>query len=548
MFRLARPFAVFLLVVILCQWLTGVYGKLLDGSHDEASHYLTSLLVRDYLAGGLSWHPLRYAENYYLHYPKIALGHWPPVFYLLNGLWLLAFPFGSGSLFALLAVTTAGLTTRIFLYVKRDAPEWAAWLVGLLFLTLSPVYSSFIQLMSELVLAWLVLEAWLAFSRWMQAPTIARGVGFSLWSSLALLTKALGAGLAFLPPAALLLASRRNLLLKPSLILSGCLVAAAVAPWYFLAPGARHEASGHKFAGLLGVNPPARVASDAAEQRGLPIHLTELAYRAERSLRAVPLLFRWLGPVLLLSLLGIWRSARLGDADALAVAGLLLAYLVFRFVLVSAAWEPRMLIPLLAPCLCFVWAGRAYFSFPHASAVLAALLICTGGYNLHAGHRPVGHPAGEAAAWIASSSSAKYPAILVSGSGALEGSITAAVADCDRQRPSRYVVRASKLLSVSSWASDVYLPKANTEDEVLRSLDSVPIDLVVLSPLTPRSMPHSVLLDHTVRANPGRFRRVQLRDQSLEIYEMVRREDAPPNSAPKIDMFLFGLGRSLSTQ
>ena len=54
---------------------------------DEAAHFVTGLMVHDFIAG-MDWSsPVEYAENYYLHYPKVALGHWPPAFYLLQAMW-----------------------------------------------------------------------------------------------------------------------------------------------------------------------------------------------------------------------------------------------------------------------------------------------------------------------------------------------------------------------------------------------------------------------------------------------------------------------------
>ncbi len=546
--RKARPFAAFLLVVLVFQWLAGAYTKLLDGNYDEASHYLTSLLVRDYLAAGLPGNPLHYAENYYLHYPKIAIGHWPPVFYLLNGVWLLLLPFGPGSCFVLLALTTAGLAARIYAYIRRNAPEWAAWMPSLLFLSLSPVIASSVELMSEILLAWLALESCWAFSAWMKSPTAIVGARFAVWYSLAILTKVIGAGLAFLPPCAILISGRYRLLAKPTLYLAGILVAATVGPWYTLAPGARHEASGHKFAGLLGVNLPTKSATENAAKFDVAVEIAELFYRAHRSLLAVPILLRWLGPILIVSILGAWRAARTGDADAQAVLGVLFGFLVFRFVLVSAAWEERMVLPLVPPLLCFAWAGRTCFTFRHASACLVLLVACTGGYNLAAAPRHTGSPAGEAAAWISASSPETYRTILISSDAAEEGALAARIADCDRHRPSRYVVRASKLLALTSWGADVYVPKATDEDAVLKALDAVPVDLVVLQPLRSNSAFHEHLMDRTVQHHPGRFRRVPLRDSSLAVFEVVGRQGPRPVGDPKIDMFLFGLGRNLSTQ
>ena len=41
---------------------------------------MNALVLRDYIREGLSQNPLRFAEDYYRHYPKIAPGMWPPLF------------------------------------------------------------------------------------------------------------------------------------------------------------------------------------------------------------------------------------------------------------------------------------------------------------------------------------------------------------------------------------------------------------------------------------------------------------------------------------
>src|SRR4051794_28093637 len=74
----------FLAVTVLLQWLSGTYQSDFGGYADEPAHYVTGLMVHDYIATGFPGRPQQYAENYYLHYPKVALGHWPPVFYLMQ--------------------------------------------------------------------------------------------------------------------------------------------------------------------------------------------------------------------------------------------------------------------------------------------------------------------------------------------------------------------------------------------------------------------------------------------------------------------------------
>ena len=78
-------------ITVLLQWASGTYHSDFGGYPDEPGHYVTGLMVRDYIAAGFPDSPSRFAENYYLHYPKVAIGHWPPVFYSIQAAWMLIF-------------------------------------------------------------------------------------------------------------------------------------------------------------------------------------------------------------------------------------------------------------------------------------------------------------------------------------------------------------------------------------------------------------------------------------------------------------------------
>ena len=55
---------------------------------------------------------MEFAENYYVHYPEVALGHWPPTFYVVQALWTLPFFASRGSVILLMSVLTAILARR----------------------------------------------------------------------------------------------------------------------------------------------------------------------------------------------------------------------------------------------------------------------------------------------------------------------------------------------------------------------------------------------------------------------------------------------------
>src|ERR1700686_1788292 len=82
---------VFFGATVLLQFLSGAYRAEFSGYPDESAHYVTSLMVRDFIVSLQYTEPMQFANDYYLHYPKVALGHWPPFFYALGGIWMLLF-------------------------------------------------------------------------------------------------------------------------------------------------------------------------------------------------------------------------------------------------------------------------------------------------------------------------------------------------------------------------------------------------------------------------------------------------------------------------
>ena len=81
---------IFGVLIVGLQIYGGAYQAEYDGHPDEAAHFVSSLLVRDYI-GQWPWpDPLPWAIQYYIHYPKVAIGHWPPGYYIIQaGWWLL---------------------------------------------------------------------------------------------------------------------------------------------------------------------------------------------------------------------------------------------------------------------------------------------------------------------------------------------------------------------------------------------------------------------------------------------------------------------------
>ena len=132
--RRLTVFAGLALLAVLLQSAGGAYEVERGAYSDEAAHFLNGLLLREYLTEGIGTHPVRFAEDYYVSYPKIAPLAWPPFFHVLLGLFLLPpWPPQSAALF-LVALITAYAAWRLATIVSSYAPFVVALAISVLFL------------------------------------------------------------------------------------------------------------------------------------------------------------------------------------------------------------------------------------------------------------------------------------------------------------------------------------------------------------------------------------------------------------------------------
>ncbi|MDZ4289338.1 MAG: hypothetical protein U0984_15335 [Prosthecobacter sp.] len=116
----AAAFVLMLALAVIAVWAGGGWLSDAAGDPDEPAHAVTSLLVRDFLAGEDWAHPAAFGKEYYKNFPKIAMGHYPPVYYLVAGLVLLLWP-KIGALLVLQAALLAALGTLVFVAARRIA-------------------------------------------------------------------------------------------------------------------------------------------------------------------------------------------------------------------------------------------------------------------------------------------------------------------------------------------------------------------------------------------------------------------------------------------
>ncbi len=493
----------FFTAVLALNVIGGAFDSDLGGDPDEAAHAVTALMVRDYVAGHLGEHPMRFAEGYYERFPKIALGHYPPLFYVVAGVWML--PLVSMTSLLILEAICAGLLAMMTFVVLRSRVGGAAAVTGGLLMVLLPTIQKLSQhVMSDVLLGlFCLLAAWI-WSAYLDKPSWFRALAFGVVATAAILTKGSGMLLGLLPPVATVLAGRWRLFFKPSLWLAAVPVVLVAGPWMLY--------------------------STQISKEGMTL-LSPLEYfwqAAPYYITALPHVFGW--GLLLLAGAGLagmltdaFRERRLDALDS-SLAGLAVGSLAV-LLLIPVGLTTRYLLPLI-PWIIYLAArgaagigtrlgGRAWL----APVVLAA----TATVAIDFPKKEVSG-FGEAVAWVRRDvpESADHPWI-VSSDPRGEGAIVAAAAfgEANRVETTRRVFRAGKELAASDWMGRDYEAKFDSPEALLDHLEqeSIRVAFVDLSAGEEARLPHERLLERALSREGSGWKLV--RNQPV-----VRRSDS----------------------
>jgi hypothetical protein len=491
--RRARDAAVLLallLVVLAVQARAGSFtAELTD--YDEPAHFISGLVVRDYLASGFDTAPIAYVRDYYSSYPKIAIGNWPPLFYMMQGAWLLLTPAQPASVRLLMSLITAILAWLVFLVLRRELDTAHATFGAGLVALLHPVPLFAGMVMLENLVALLAAVAVAFWVRYMDRPDTRRALAFAAAAAVAVLTKGNALFLALVPPLSIAIGRRWDLMRSRRLMIAALLVLLVVGPWlwYFL---------GAVVSGWQQALPSPQFIGAALAQYGRT-------------------LLRVLGIAGALTLaLGVWARvrprARAGGTIWTAAAATIVAVVLFH-VLVPAGIDSRHLISAYPALAMFVAAGAFTLSGWLRARVgaKAATSIVLGGlslaFALEAIRLPGPSPSGyrQAAAIVLDHAGDATPttSLIVAGAAG-EGSFIVEIAVRDRDRPSHTVWRGSKLLSQSTWAGRGYRLRADDDAAALTLLDQAGIRYIVFD-RSAVQLRHLRQLMRIVEEHPARF-------------------------------------------
>lgn len=490
--RVLPAFLLFYAVTVALQWRGGAYQSEFGDGPDESSHYVTGLMVRDYIAALAPASPMTYARNYYLHYPKVALGHWPPFFYLVQALWTLPFSGSRTSFFLLAAVLTALLAVTLCEVIRRYFSAKAGMAIGLLLISIPLVETQSRTVMAEILVALLVFWGTLCWGEYLDRPGWSCAAWFGIWSSLAVLTKGTGLVLALVPVMSLLLTRRFRLVAKLSFWLPAIMVLVLCGPWYLLAPGARHESF--------------------IRYGGLGFTLDHLRRMPRDWLQAIGIALVPFAVIGLAAWLVRFRRERNGEGTWISAVSLLISIAAFRWV-VAVSTEFRHMSLALPAVLMFVGAGVATVlawrplagiaARRKGQALAAAFAIV---FSMHAFRMPpkTCHGFSELAEDLLARSELRNSVFLVSSDATGEGMFIAEVAMREK-RPGHIVLRASKMLASSDWMGRRYRLRYQTATDQMRFLEEIPAGIVVIDLSAHPESEHQRLLRRTIQAYPERW-------------------------------------------
>jgi 4-amino-4-deoxy-L-arabinose transferase-like glycosyltransferase len=458
-------FAVLLRIIVTLQILGGAYASGFGGSADEPAHLVTALMVRDFIAGLDYRHPWQFAQLYYYHYPKVAIGWWPPVYYGALGIWFLIFGASRGTAIMFIAVVAAANATLIYLAGKRLIGRWAGVLAAVLFIASPLVQESSTRVMTEHLVTLAMLISTLSFARFIRTERIGDSLAFGVVAALAILIHGNAWALGLVPGLTIALTNRWYLLRRSELWLSATPVLVACVPWYVLAHSSAAGREG-SFASLL---------IDAAPSYAWSIYL------------GVGFL------VLILALIGVWETiirAKPRTAVApewAALAALAIAtYILQCFVPVFI--DSRFMLVLIPAVVLFSAAGVNVIAYRLAARLplgavrisLAVAVIagfCAESFALPLRLRNGGYEAlvQDVTARLAHVSQVWF----ISSDAAGEGCLVAAVA-LQEARPSSYVLRAETILAGGSWFGRGVQDRFDTSAKLISLLDDLAVTIIVI--------------------------------------------------------------------
>ena len=479
--------AVCFALVVLIQFAAGAWRADFNLYPDEASHMVGAVMIHDWIASGQWTQPVPYAVSYYEHYPYFAVGYWPILFHTTLAFWFLAAGVGRFQALLLVALFTAATAWLIYRIIGRRLGTLPGVCAALLYLTVPSAQRLMCAVMVDHVTAFFSVATIYGTLRYLESPTVGRGILCAVIAALGMLSKYSAAYLISVPAAAMLLLGRFSLIRTPGFLLQPFLFAAAVAPWVL-------STRQYAFYGL-----PAHRPMIAADRIFSFVYGTFALFPA------------WLIVFVAAGLLGAWHAAKYWRVEVCVTAAVYILHLAL-LILSPVGPEPRYL---LTPAAClliaagFGWAGTlaapAVIRWRPAIAAAGGLAIAavTALSVIDGSSLPPPTPIRAIADAIAAGHKPKT--IFVADT--VEGPFIAQYVVQDRHRPHCRILRGSKLLAKTDWFGGGYRSLVTTPDDVRAAMQAAGVDIIVWRDPQTTVQPHERLLGDMLRQPSSRWRR-----------------------------------------
>jgi nitrate reductase gamma subunit len=221
-------------IVLLVQWSMGVWSAGWGFDPDSPAHLVSALLIREYAQTGIAAgrSPMEFALDYYHRFPKVAIGHWPPLYHACLALWMTFTPNSPPWIHAfqaLLAGAVAGLTVLLgsfVLGIRRSV------LAGIVVAAAPAILNIGCSMLADLMLAVWVTGGLVAFMLYWRKPGWKPAAWLGACAAAALFTKPTGVILLAIPPFCVLARKRWSLLGERTFWWPALFSLALAGPWY----------------------------------------------------------------------------------------------------------------------------------------------------------------------------------------------------------------------------------------------------------------------------------------------------------------------------
>jgi len=532
--RQSLPYlATFFALAVAVQLVVGAYTSELGHFSDESAHFMNALLLRDYLRQDLGQDPIRFAQQYYYSYPKIAPGMWPPLFHGVLGLLML--PGWSPQTIALLliAFATAWTAWRLYRILTYLTTTSVALGLGVLFVMTPAVVNLTSAVMLDIVVAAFALEAtfWLAlFFEWGLTRHAAL---FGLFAAGGCLTKGNGLAILLMPALMLIFTRRFSLLRRPGLYLATAIVLVVAGPL---------STASFYFDATIG---DFRMVNWADITARLDVYTNYV--RTELGL-----------PLLALAVAGLtsgavetnWKTDRHRWAFIPSLVALVVAAALFHLLNPHKVISGRYMTLAIAPVIGLIPNGikwlLSFIQRPHwvgpARIGLVAVLVVMASLNISAWEkrRPMGFH--DAASFIADHGGLGNRRMLVVSDEFGEGALIADVA-ARHPMPPATVIRSSKVIASDDWAGQNFQLRFSSSQDLIKELEDLHVEFVVIDrsleankhPLWP---PTQTLL--TEQADRLELAYTATRERPVVVYRLKYQTAGPPKPLDIVVSSPFG--------